>query len=135
MLEIWYNGAVTFSAEQKEKCLKLKINDCIFLFLPFFSPTRGIFIPLRGEENGFCIEMRQLRKEMKQETFTDIEYSFRKKRAKSRNNRKKLDYSFYAAKAWAEKTSDTFHNESIMILCKPITQISVSKLSRTRRRW
>ena len=47
---------------------------------------------------------------MKQETFTDIEYSFRKKKAKSRNNCKKLDYSFYAAKAWAEKTSDTTPN-------------------------
>ena len=53
-----------------------------FSFLTVFLPTRGIFIPLRGEENGFCIEMRQLRKEMKQETFTDIEYSFRKKKTK-----------------------------------------------------
>ena len=47
--------------------------------------------------------MRQLRKEMKQETFTDIEYSFRKKKAKSRNNRKKLDYSFTPQKHGQKK--------------------------------
>ena len=30
-----------------------------FSFLTVFSPACGINIPLRGEENGFCIEMRQ----------------------------------------------------------------------------
>ena len=30
-----------------------------FSFLTVFLPTRGINRQLRGEENGFCIEMRQ----------------------------------------------------------------------------
>ena len=29
-----------------------------FSFFTVFSPDRGINIQLRGEENGFCIEMR-----------------------------------------------------------------------------
>ena len=40
--------------------LKLKIKRLHFSFLTVFSPARGINIPLRSEENGFCIEMRQL---------------------------------------------------------------------------
>lgn len=43
---------------------------------------------------------------------------------KNRNNYKKLDDSFYAAKSWAEKTSAAFRREAIMMLCKPIAQKS-----------
>ena len=48
-------------AQSKKKNTEIKNKWLHFSFLTVFSPTRGICIQLRGEENGFCIEMRQPR--------------------------------------------------------------------------
>ena len=45
-------------AQNKKKNAETNHKMVAFFFFNRFSPTCGIDIQLRGEENGFCIEMR-----------------------------------------------------------------------------
>ena len=49
---------LTHLAQNKKKNAEIKNETVAFFFFYRFSPARGINIQLRGEENGFCIEMR-----------------------------------------------------------------------------